>query len=204
MMTHLSQETERAAPMEAFNVLSFQEGLEARVAFGEIEGVMVAAGRYRKSEAVQIRTELYGFVWCPLSKGIVERFGDEHSMRDIWAGKTIAVQGRIHYAPGGAKITYIDGLDVREIVEAPRVNLEDILDPNFTAGMDPHEYLDKLHEGSDHMTCSDCGKDMKEGEDVCLWGDSPQGLTVRFICEDCAEKLERTGKADNITAELKN
>ena len=30
---------------------------------------------------------------------------------------------------------------------APRVDLDSVLDPGFTAGMDPNEYLRKMHEG---------------------------------------------------------
>jgi len=134
--------------LEAFNVLSFQEGLEERVSFGEIEGVMVAAGRYKRQEAVQIRNDLYGFIWCILPKNIVERFGGEHAIRDVWAGKTLGIYGRLFYAAGGVKISNIEAVDVREIQTAPPVNLDEILDPDFTAGMDPHEYLEKLHEGS--------------------------------------------------------
>lgn len=132
--------------LDAFNVMAFEQDLVPRVSFGEIEGVMLAAGRYRNKEAIQIRNEMYGFIWCTLSKDLIERFGDEHSMSDIWKGKTLGVQGRLNYIAGG-KLQSIDALDVREIDYAPLVNLEAILDPDFTAGMDPYEYLEQLHEG---------------------------------------------------------
>lgn len=132
--------------LDAFNVMDFEESLAPRQSFGEIEGVMLAAGRYRNKEAIQIKNEMYGFVWCALSAGLIERFGDEHSMSDIWKGKTIGVQGRLNYVSGG-KLQYIDAVDVREIEFAPLVKLEAILDPDFTAGMDPYEYLERLHEG---------------------------------------------------------
>jgi hypothetical protein len=138
LMTML-EEVERAIRNKAFD-------LAPRQSFGEIEGVMLAAGRYRNKEAVQIKNELYGFVWCTLSASLIERFGDEHSMSDVWKGKTIGVQGRLNYVAGG-KLQYIDAVDVREIEFAPLVKLEAILDPDFTAGMNPHEYLERLHEG---------------------------------------------------------
>ena len=117
-----------------------------REALGEVEGVMVAAGRFRNRAAIQIRTELYGFVWCPLADRLIEQFGSEHSMADVWKGKTIGVQGRLSYGSGG-KLRQIEALDIREIHEAPPVNLDSVLDPDFTSGLDPHEYLDKLHAG---------------------------------------------------------
>ncbi|HLH11569.1 MAG TPA: hypothetical protein VKV77_06800 [Methylovirgula sp.] len=141
--------TQAAAGIQAIagiNVMVLDQDLPARQSFGEIEGVMVAAGRYRNRAAIQIKNELYGFVWCALSKSLIARFGSEHSMAEIWEGKTVGVQGRLSYANGG-KLTFIDALDLREISAAPRVDLSSTLDPNFTAGMDPHEYLEKLHEG---------------------------------------------------------
>lgn len=120
--------------------------LPERIAFGEIEGVMVAAGRYRNQPAIQIRSELYGFVWCPLSKAVVARFGNEHTVSEIWEGKTIGVEGRLYHAKGG-KLTKIEVVDMREIESAPLIDLDTVLDPNFTAGMDPHEYLAKMHNG---------------------------------------------------------
>ncbi|PTE10147.1 hypothetical protein [Mesorhizobium helmanticense] len=132
--------------LDAFNVMDFEQDLVPRQSFGEIEGVMLAAGRYRNREAIQIKNEMYGFIWCTLSRDIIERFGDEHSMSDIWKGKTLGVHGRLNYIAGG-KLQTIDAVEVREIEFAPLVNLEAILDPDFTAGMDPHEYLEQLHEG---------------------------------------------------------
>jgi len=132
--------------LEALNIMAFEQELAPRISFGEIEGVMLAAGRYRNREAIQIRNEMYGFIWCTLSRDLIAKFGDEHSMSDIWKGKTLGVHGRLNYAAGG-KLTTIDAVDVREIEAVPLVNLEAILDPDFTAGMDPHEYLERLHEG---------------------------------------------------------
>jgi hypothetical protein len=40
----------------------------------------------------------------------------------------------------------IDAEDVRQI-DVPPFDLDAILDPDFTAGLDPVEYLEKLHEG---------------------------------------------------------
>ena len=79
---------------------------------------------------------MYGFIWCTLSKDLIEKFGDEHSMSDIWRGKTIGVYGRLNYAAGG-KLPTIEAIDVREIEDAPLVSLEAILDPDFTAEWTP-------------------------------------------------------------------
>ncbi|MFN2621708.1 MAG: hypothetical protein ABR611_02585 [Chthoniobacterales bacterium] len=117
-----------------------------REAFGEIEGVMVAAGRYRNQPAIQIRTELYGFVWCTLSEALISKFGSAHSMEDIWKGESIGVQGNLSYAAGG-KLARIAAHDIREMPIVPLIDLNSVLDPDFTSGLSPSEYLYQLHEG---------------------------------------------------------
>jgi hypothetical protein len=67
-------------------------------------------------------------------------------MAEVWQGKTVGVYGRLSYAAGG-QLRRVEVIDMREITAAPPINLDSILDPNFTSGMDPHEYLQRLHDG---------------------------------------------------------
>jgi hypothetical protein len=129
----------------AQNLLDVQSDLPDREAFGEIEGVMLAAGRYRNRPAIQLRSELYGFIWCALSGDLVEEYGGEHRLKDVWEGKTLAIQGRLTYSAGSLK--RVEALAVREITSAPYLDLDSVLDPDFTSGLDPNEYLDRLHAG---------------------------------------------------------
>jgi hypothetical protein len=130
----------------AINVMAMDQELPARQSFGEIEGLMVAAGRYRNKPAIQIRNDLYGFVWATLSPRLIELFGNERSMAEIWEGKTVGITGRLSYAVG-AKLTFIEALEIREMPNVHKVHLDSVLDPNFTSGMDPLRYLELLHEG---------------------------------------------------------
>lgn len=130
----------------AIAAISIGDDLAERTAWGEIEGVMVAAGRYRNKPAIQIRTEMHGFVWCQLSPELIEKFGAEHKMADVWEGKSLGVQGRLMYAAGG-KLSRIEADDIREMPAVAPIDLVTVLDPDFTAGLDPIEYLRKLHEG---------------------------------------------------------
>ena len=50
-------------------------------------------------------------------------------------GKTVGIQGRLFYASGG-KLTRVEAVDIREITDAPYIDLNSVLDPDFTAGMD--------------------------------------------------------------------
>jgi hypothetical protein len=139
-----AQATAGLRSVEAINPMDAAD-IPKRIAYGEIEGQMLAAGLYSRRPAIQIRTDLYGFVWCVLSDNLVTRFGSEHRLAEIWEGKTVGVNGQLHYLRGG-RLNRIDAEQVRAI-EAPPFDLEAVLDPDFTAGFDPVEYLEKLHEG---------------------------------------------------------
>lgn len=132
--------------LAAINVIDISEDLYEREAFGEIEGVMVAAGRYRGQPAIQIRTEFYGFIWCILSQKVILQFGSEHAMKEVWDGKRIGVQGVLSYGIGG-KLLKIGAHDIREFESVEPIDINTLLDPAFTSGLEPDEYLRQLHEG---------------------------------------------------------
>ncbi len=118
-----------------------------RIAWGEIQGLIVAVGTYHGKPALQLKTDQYKFVWCILSKWLVEQFGGDHTLDEIWNGKMIGAQGDLIYAKGG-KLSRIEAEEIREIGESPLVDLAAVQGPNFTGGLDPVEYLRQLWEGS--------------------------------------------------------
>ena len=130
--------------IEAINPIDTSD-IPARIAFGEVEGRMSGALPYRGRPAIRILTPLYGYVWCVLSDDLVAHYGGERKLSEAWAGRGVGVHGRLHYLTGGS-LSRIDAEDIRQI-EAPSIDLDAILDPDFTSGLDPVEYLDKLHEG---------------------------------------------------------
>jgi hypothetical protein len=133
------------AVAHALEPFSLEIDTPARTAHGEIDGRLVAVGRYRNKPALNLRTALYGTVWCVLDGGLVEKWGDEQKISTVWQGKRLTVFGRLIYLAGG-KLARVEAQNVRER-DVPRIRIEDILDPDFTAGLDPVEYLDRLHEG---------------------------------------------------------
>lgn len=122
-----------------------KETIPARTAYGEIEGRLAAVGTYYKKPALFLRTVLYGDVWCILASHLVDQWGDAQRVSDIWKSKKLTVYGRLIYWQGG-KLARIEAEAVRER-SAPPLNIEDLFDVDFTAGLDPVEYLDRLHEG---------------------------------------------------------
>lgn len=142
---------DRASASTAINAIAGITAIDAEVigdreAFGEIQGQLIAAGTYYRRPAILIRTEQYGDVWCPLSQQWIERFGTEHKIEDVWGGQMLGVQGGLIYGKGG-KLVRIEVSDIREITEAPPIDMDAVFDPNFTAGLDPVEYLRQFHEG---------------------------------------------------------
>jgi hypothetical protein len=148
-----SVEIDRASAEKAFEVFediplaAFQEvNIPRRQAYGEIDGRMVMAGRFFNKPAFQLQTILYGLVWCLVSPEFVQRLGTAHSLAEVWDGKRLVVYGRITYSKGGKRVSRIEVQSLREKT-APQIKIEDVLDADFTAGLDPVEYLNRLHGG---------------------------------------------------------
>ena len=120
--------------------------MPARVARGELDGQLVAVGRWRNRPALQVLNPLYGPVWCVVPPELVASLGGERTLEEVWSGRRVAVDGRFHYGAGGRLIRVVVE-DIREKT-ARRVKMEDVLDPGFTAGLDPIDYLERLHDGS--------------------------------------------------------
>jgi hypothetical protein len=99
--------------VEAINPLDASD-IPERGVHGEVEGQLVAAGRYNRRPALQIRTHLYGYVWCVLNADLIRRFGSERRLADVWEGRTIGAYGRLHYLSGG-RLNRIDAEDLRVI-----------------------------------------------------------------------------------------
>ena len=122
------------------------EQFPLRLVYGEISGQMVSVARWRGQPALQIAHATYGLIWCVLSDTLVRQFGGEQTIADVWSGRVVSVPGRIYYGQSG-KPTRIEASDVRA-KEIPEIDIQDVLDPDFTSGLSPVEYLQRLHEGN--------------------------------------------------------
>jgi hypothetical protein len=115
-------------------------------AYGEVEGRLLSVATYRGQPALQLLSPVYGVFWCKVPQHLIDEFGGEHRMKEVWERKNIGASGRIAYDPSG-KIRIMDAEELRVIHNAPEVDLDSLLDPDFTSGLDPVEYLRRLHEG---------------------------------------------------------
>lgn len=91
-----------------------------RPELGSIEGQILAATTYYGSPAVKLRAFLTGDeINCVFNKSDIEAIGSEHSLAEVWAGKRVAVSGKISYDAGGHATT-IQADDLRILGSAPK------------------------------------------------------------------------------------
>jgi len=128
------------------DILSVDAAAGEGEAWGEVRGAVAQVGTYYKQPALRLLTAEYGVVWCRLLPEVAGPFGHETTLEDIWKGKQLAVEGRLIYSAGGRRVRMIVS-GIREVGEVPLVDLEAVRDRDFTDGLDPVEYLRRLHEG---------------------------------------------------------
>lgn len=119
--------------------------LPARVAHGEITGILGSVGRYRGKPALYLRTNIYGNVWCVLPSDLIDQWADATRLSAVWKDRKLTVFGRLVYWQGG-RLARVEAETVRER-GTQLVDIRKLFDPDFTSGLDPIEYLEKLHEG---------------------------------------------------------
>ena len=138
-------ETARSVYREYEETQIVPPSLPRRTAYGELEGRLIHVGLHYGYPAIRILHSMYGKVWCVVEPRLIDKLGGSQTLADVWHGKTVVVGGRLDYSEGGdlARIT----VDTFREKKVPHLDLTSILDPDFTAGLDPVEYLSKLHEG---------------------------------------------------------
>lgn len=119
--------------------------LPSRTAYGELEGRLVHVGQHYRKPAIRILHSIYGEVWCVIVPESIDALGGTQTLADVWHGKTVVVSGRFDYSEGG-ELSRITVDNLREKI-VPQLDIATVLDPGFTAGLDPVEYLSRLHEG---------------------------------------------------------
>ena len=141
--------------VDAETARSAREGFEAmqtappslprRTAYGELEGRLIHGGQHYRKPAIRILNSMYGEVWCVIEPELIDELGGAQTLADVWHGKAVIVTGRFDYSEDG-NLSRVTVESIRE-KRVPQLDLSSILDPDFTAGLDPIEYLSRLHEG---------------------------------------------------------
>lgn len=114
---------------------------------GSIEGELAEIGTFRSQPAVRIKTRNGGrAIWCKLTKELAYRFDDKVTFDDVWAGKRVRLRGWLSYRHDG-NVHVIDAEKI-ELVTVAEVKTDSLLDADFTGGLDPRTYLERLRDGT--------------------------------------------------------
>ncbi|HLO19136.1 MAG TPA: hypothetical protein VK192_01420 [Sphingomicrobium sp.] len=119
----------------------------ARAEVGSLDGEYLELGTHYAHPALKLRERKTGAeIWCWVSEGDLERFSEMVRAADVWRHKRVRARGKILYDRNGG-ILHVEAQDV-QLAEVPRVTLDDVRDPYFTAGLSVSEYLNRLREGT--------------------------------------------------------
>lgn len=114
--------------------------------YGSIEGELFGVGSYYNKPSFSLRERLSGReVTCITSGESADKIGIEHYLSEVWKRKRILVEGRLMYNEKG-EIEKVEAYDI-SILEPKNIPVEKIYDPQFTGGLSPSEYLEKIREG---------------------------------------------------------
>jgi hypothetical protein len=116
--------------------------------FGEVEGALLGAGAYYGKPALWVRVNGYDVVRCMVDQNKLDELGGEATLKELWKHRRVRLVGALSFAEGGA-LTQVAVQEMHLFPETS-VNLSQILEADFTGGMEPVEYLDRLYDGGIH------------------------------------------------------
>ena len=118
----------------------------ARREIGSIEGVIVDVGTDSDEPAIHLEDALTGRrISCRFDSEASRRLEGSLKAKDVWKKRRVRVQGKVNYDASGKIIRLYEGQ--LEFIEHTDIEIEELFDPDFTGGMAPREYLDRLWEG---------------------------------------------------------
>lgn len=113
---------------------------------GAIEGELVDAGTFWRQPALKLKERSRGRIfWCRIPPGQEEAFAQATSLDDVWKNARVRLRGWIEYNRRGE----ISGMSAEGIqfVKTREVGVGELHDPDFTDGLDPVTYVDRLRDG---------------------------------------------------------
>ena len=118
----------------------------ARREIGSIEGVIVDVGTDNDEPAIHLEDNLTGRrISCRFDNEASRRLEGSLKAEDVWNKRRVRVHGEINYDVNGKIIRLYEGQ--LEFIKDIDVKIDELFDPDFTGGIAPREYLDRLWEG---------------------------------------------------------
>jgi hypothetical protein len=110
---------------------------------GEVSGRMVRAGEYHHRPAFWLKDKTGAEITCTLAKELIDKVGGETTLQDIWKNRFLVVRGVKSFDASG-KLVKIEVTEEPELRDLRPVNLDTIIDEDFTSGIDSVEYLRQI------------------------------------------------------------
>ncbi len=113
---------------------------------GSIEGTLESAQTYFRKAAIYVKDRrTANTIRCMINAETRDEIAKGVAVEDIWHFQRVRVRGIIYYDKDG-QITQVDARQV-ERINPGSLSAKDLYDPDFTDGLEPSVYLDKLREG---------------------------------------------------------
>ena len=136
---------------KALTTLEKVDGVEdifvpAHRGYGEVEGTLLEVSDFRGKPALYIHANGYDVVRCMVDESKLANIGGVANMQEVWQHSRVRLVGSLWFSEGG-NLDHV-AVDAMDLFPSRSINLAEVVDSTFTAGLSPSEYLDRLHEGS--------------------------------------------------------
>lgn len=146
---NLSIELTKEKAIQAYSVLEKPEAIQKKPysIMGSVEGVINEVGTYHKAPAIKIKERISGdLIWCLVDQDHIEQVAGETTFEDVWLSHRVIVKGTLEYDSYG-KLSKVNAVDI-SLINVRSVDVDELKDPDFTGGLSPGEYIDRLREGN--------------------------------------------------------
>jgi hypothetical protein len=113
---------------------------------GSVEGYLTSVETYYNKPAIRLRDRRSGAdVLCLVPEEFTAEIAGAAGFEDVWRERRVIVRGKVHYDSAG-KVERVTATTAHAL---PRrlVEVSEIKDDDFTAGLPAEEYLEKLRDG---------------------------------------------------------
>lgn len=123
-----------------------QENSIPKIQMGSLEGILIEVGMHYNKPAIKLLERKSGHeIWCIIPNERQDEIAGGTDFSVVWHGQRVVLQGSIEYDPYGniAKMT----ANHLKIIDSDKRRINEIQDNEFTGGLSPVDYLEKLREG---------------------------------------------------------
>ena len=117
----------------------------SRREYGSVYGRIVHIGMHYDKPAIHILEHISNReIWCQVDNAAREEMERNITAGDVWKHRRVRVRGQISYDASG-KISRVYDASVF-CVNNKEASIDDLHEPDFTEGLSPYQYIEKLRE----------------------------------------------------------